>query len=254
MESLHWPNKFCPRQNSTVKSTTSAPQKEIICKKIKRTIAYHFKEHPVLLTSSSICSHFVHSSSKFVFSAKSAILDFLKRKESRVLFRTFSELLPNGPKVLRRFIALLTNRVGTGRSYSNGGSHPQAMHRSIGRLSGIASVFSRGFRSTASVAMPIKVRLTFFSFNLSWEKISVRSSDMFFSSLRVRNIKLNSSFILYMLKIFDLSYKGSMQGSESYKALLLVFPRCLFLSFTSNRSADLASFHFIHFGVCSTSW
>ena len=32
------------------------------------------------------------------------------------------------------------------------------MQRSVGRLSGIASVFSRGFRSTASVAMPIKVR------------------------------------------------------------------------------------------------
>ncbi|KAJ7382773.1 Peroxiredoxin-5, mitochondrial [Desmophyllum pertusum] len=31
------------------------------------------------------------------------------------------------------------------------------MHRSINRLGGIASVFSRGFRSTASVAMPIKV-------------------------------------------------------------------------------------------------
>ncbi|XP_078344910.1 peroxiredoxin-5, mitochondrial-like [Oculina patagonica] len=31
------------------------------------------------------------------------------------------------------------------------------MHRSIGRLGGIASVFLRGFRSTASVAMPIKV-------------------------------------------------------------------------------------------------
>jgi len=32
------------------------------------------------------------------------------------------------------------------------------MNRSITRLSGIASTFTRGFRSTAFVAMPIKVR------------------------------------------------------------------------------------------------
>lgn len=34
----------------------------------------------------------------------------------------------------------------------------EVMQRSIIRLSGIASVFSRGFRSTAFAAMPIKVR------------------------------------------------------------------------------------------------
>lgn len=36
------------------------------------------------------------------------------------------------------------------------------MNRSIGRLAGIVSVFSRGFRSTASVTMPMKVRFSGF--------------------------------------------------------------------------------------------
>ena len=34
----------------------------------------------------------------------------------------------------------------------------EEMNRSVTRLSGIASTFTRGFRSTAFVAMPIKVR------------------------------------------------------------------------------------------------
>lgn len=50
------------------------------------------------------------------------------------------------------------------QSYSScKGSHPQAMQRSVGQLSGIASLFLRGFRSSAFAAMPIKVKV-FFSF------------------------------------------------------------------------------------------
>ena len=46
------------------------------------------------------------------------------------------------------------------QSYSScKGSHPQAMQRSVGQLSGIASVFLRGFRSSAFAAMPIKVKV-----------------------------------------------------------------------------------------------
>ena len=36
------------------------------------------------------------------------------------------------------------------------------MQRSVGRLSGIATVFSRGFRSSAFVTMPIKVGVIYF--------------------------------------------------------------------------------------------
>lgn len=63
------------------------------------------------------------------------------------------------------------------------GSHAKAMNRSIARLGGIASVISRGFRSTASAAMPIKVRLTCFSI------CGVRSSDVFLSSLHNLHVK-----------------------------------------------------------------
>ena len=67
--------------------------------------------------------------------------------------------------------------MGTGNGYSTRGSHAKAMNRSIRRLGGIAFAFSRGFRSTASVAMPIKVRLTCFSI------CGVRSSYVCPSSL-----------------------------------------------------------------------
>lgn len=53
------------------------------------------------------------------------------------------------------------------QSYSScKGSHPQAMQRSVGQLSGIASVFLRGFRSSAFAAMPIKVKVFFLSHSL----------------------------------------------------------------------------------------
>ena len=55
----------------------------------------------------------------------------------------------------------------------------EAMNRSIGRLAGIACVFSRGFRSTAPVTMPIKVIFSGFSFFIC----NVRTSDVFLSSL-----------------------------------------------------------------------
>lgn len=70
------------------------------------------------------------------------------------------------PEIVRGLFSLFCVRVGTGKASAWEEVTPKlakVMSKSIGRLGRIASVFSRGFRSTASVAMPIKVRLTCFS-------------------------------------------------------------------------------------------
>ena len=146
------PGNFCSRAKQHSISITERGAHTFIVSQVKS----------ILLTSSSICSHFVHSSSKFVSSAKSAIFDKtvgLLPNILRTLSEDYTENWPN-------FLCKSGNwdKVSAGEEVT-----PEAMNRSIARLAGIVSVFSRGFRSTSSLTMPIKVRFSgFFSF-VAWE-------------------------------------------------------------------------------------
>lgn len=94
----------------------------------------------------------------------SAIFDFPKRKRPRAPIRTFSERSPKistiKTKIARTFFFLFLCESGNWEKLQRERRSAEAMNRSIGRLAGIASVFSRGFRSTASVTMPMKVRFS----------------------------------------------------------------------------------------------
>ena len=129
-------------------------QKMGISKEFEEILQFWKKYISTILTSSSICSHFMQSSSKSGFSAMSAISYFCAR---------FNRWL----NIFRRNLEQRRFSEDFRQSYSScKGSHPQAMQRSVGQLSGIASVFLRGFRSSAFAAMPIKVKVFFLSHSL----------------------------------------------------------------------------------------
>lgn len=231
------PGNFCSRKNSIA----------CVSQKKAHTLDCYANEQSILLTSSSICSHFVHSSSKFVFSAKSAIFDFLKRKKPRALFRTLFDPYPKiTAKILRRFFFLGSTRGNWEKSQQERKSSPS--YASIDR-----SVKWNSFRIFSWISFYC-VRRNADQGKVDFFSVCVHVVRKFqglvlicsFLRLHVRYIKARCICVC-PYRIFDLSYERRKQVNLRLRKVLLgVFFRIssLWFSFSSNRSADLAPFHF----------